>query len=169
MSLTTSNGSGQKHPSSRLPILRIVDLLTTTVQSVRIDLLGSHGATVTRLGTVLVYMPLLLVGYLLMLASLMKFVAVVLGWGVTMFLFGVLHLAISAFGMVRGRSVGTSKIFDVVDPDVAPDGAVARSGAFDTRATLQRPLSTAVPRVLVSRPLDRSAQDPASTFSGALR
>ncbi len=154
---------------SRLPILRIVDLLTTTVQSVRIDLHGNHGATVTRLGTVLVYMPLLIIGYLLILASAMRVVAVVLGWGVTMFLFGVVHLAISAWGMARGRNVGTSKIFDVVDPDVVVDDAVAKPRGFDAKTALPRLFSTAgVPRVMGS-PQDRSAQDPASTFSGAFR
>jgi hypothetical protein len=124
--------------------LRIVDLLTTTVQSVRIDLHGSHGATVTRLGTVLVYMPLLIIGYLSILACAMKVVAVVLGWGFTLLLFGIAHLAVSAWGMARGRNVGTAKIFEVVDPAVAPDGALATPGGLDIRATVPRPFSAAI-------------------------
>ena len=40
--------------------------------------------------------------------------------------------------------MGTAKIFEVVDPAVAPDGALATPGAVDSSATVPRPFSAAV-------------------------
>lgn len=106
--------------------------------------MGNHSSKITRLGTVLLYLPFLLIGYLLLLASVMKLAAVAVGWGVTIVLFGVLHLAISAWGMTRGRHVGAAERFDVLDPAVAPkDTPPLNQGPSVIRPALPPPFSAA--------------------------
>jgi hypothetical protein len=141
MSSLHSVGSRSQSVGSRSQTLHIVDLLATKVQSVRIELLGNRSSTVTRLGTVLVYMPLLIIGYLLMVTSLMKGAAVVLGWGVTLFLFGAVHVTMGLWGMTRDRNVGAAISHDVMDPSVIPDDA--KQGAPVSR--LPRPSPAAGP------------------------
>lgn len=121
----------------RLPTLRIVDLLSTKVQAVRFDLVGDNNAHVARVGTVLLYAPLLFVGYLLLLAGLTTLIAAAWGWTATCLVFGVGHLAVGAMGIRRGRSVGVAKTFDVVDPAVGPAEA-AQSRSIPPRETVER-------------------------------
>ena len=130
MAMETAPGSAP----ARALTLRVVDLLSTQVQSVRIELIGSRSSALTRLGAVLVYLPVLVIGYVLMLASLMKLASLALGWGLTLFLFGGVHLAISAWGIFQGRVPGAAKTFDVMDPEVAPSSvrAAARASTADT-------------------------------------
>lgn len=105
--------------SFRSHTLRVVDLLSTRVQSVRVELVGRESSTFTRLGAILVYLPVLLIGYGLVLAAFMNLLALALGWGLTLFLVGVVHLGVSAWGLSRGRGPGAAKTYDVVDPEVA--------------------------------------------------
>jgi hypothetical protein len=94
---------------SQLRTLRIVDFLSTRVQAVQLELIGVKDANVTRLGTALVYWPFLAIGYLLLLASVLRLAALAMGWAPTAALLGCVHVAIGAWGMARGRSIGTAK------------------------------------------------------------
>jgi hypothetical protein len=103
--------------------------------------MGGPDSSVARLGTVLVYLPLLIVGYLLVLVALMRGIAMVLGWGVTLPLFGVLHLAISFLGMARGRRLGAVERYDVLDPTVAPPATPPQQPVYNNRPVLPPPFS----------------------------
>ena len=105
--------------SFRSHTLRVVDLLSTRVQSVRVELVGSESSTFTRLGAILLYLPVLLMGYGLVLVAFMNLLAPALGWGLTLFLFGGVHLGVSAWGLSRGRGPGAARTYDVVDPQLA--------------------------------------------------
>ena len=120
--------------SSRAHTLRVVDLLSTQVQSVRIELIGSGSSALTRLGAILVYLPFLVIGYVLVLASLLWLVSAALGWGLALFLFGAIHLTLSAWGIFRGRAPGAAKTYDVMEPELAPPSvqASAREKTADT-------------------------------------
>ena len=137
-----SNSPNPSAPrSARMPTLRIVDLLTTTVQSVRIDLLGKRGAPVTRLGSVLLYFPLLLIGYVLLLVSLVRVVAVAWGWTVTCLVFGLAHVLISAVGMLHRSTAGAAIAHDVVEPTLGSNGGQTKNGRSETVSTVPRPPS----------------------------
>lgn len=162
--------------SFRAHTLRVVDLLSTRVQSVRIELIGNGSGNasstepspLTRLGAVLVYLPVLLLGYLLVLAALMSLLAPALGWTLTLFLFGAIHLAGAAWGLSRGRGPGAAQSYDVVDPQLAdspaaprpgaPQAAPGAAGATGTAAALAQvsrrdpPLPHAIPRPSRARP-----------------
>jgi hypothetical protein len=81
------------------------------------------------------------IGYLLVLASLMRLAALATGWALAAALFGCGHVAIGAWGMARGRTIGTAECYDVVDPitdsDADPRGdageAPAGQGALAVR------------------------------------
>lgn len=116
-----------------------MDLLPTEIQSVQIELIGRRTETVPRFGTVLLYWPLLIIGYALLLVSVMRVIAAVWGWAPTTFMFGLVHLAISSWGLIRGRQLGTSRRYDVVDPVVAPQPIAATRKPSDLRSILPRP------------------------------
>jgi hypothetical protein len=132
---------------ARLKTLRIVDLLSTRVQAVHLELIGVKDAHVARLGTALVYLPFLAIGYLLVLASWMRLAALATGLALAAALFGCGHVAIGAWGMARGRTIGTAECYDVVDPitdsDADPRGdageAPAGQGALAVRPSLPEP------------------------------
>jgi hypothetical protein len=123
-------GSGQKRAKIlRFPTLRIVELMRTRVQSVRLDLVGPESRLLVRLGTWLIFLPLVALGYLLVLAALMRMLAVSIGWGVTLLLFGAVHLIIGALGVFFGRDVGQPWTQPVLEPELESTRAVPRNAA----------------------------------------
>ena len=102
----------------RFPTLRIVDFMSTRVQSVRLDLVGPQSRLLVRLGTWLIFLPLVLLGYLLVLASVVRLVAISIGWGVTLLVFGAAHLIVGVLGMLVGRDVGLAQSQPVLEPEL---------------------------------------------------
>jgi hypothetical protein len=127
--------------------LHIVDLLNTRVQAVDLELIGVKDANLTRLGTALVYLPFLAVGYLLLLASVMRLAALAIGWAPAAALFGCVHIAIGAWGVTHGRTVGSARRYEVADPavDLGVESTLsarevpAARGTSETRPGLPRP------------------------------
>jgi hypothetical protein len=126
----TTLGSGQNQAKIlRFPTLRILELMRTRVQSVRVDLVGPQSRLLVRLGTWLIFLPLVALGYLLVLAALMRMVAVSIGWGVTLLVFGAAHLVIGALGILFGRDVGQARSQPVLEPELDSTRPVPRNAA----------------------------------------
>jgi len=124
----TTIGAGQKRAKIlRFPTLRIVELMRTRVQSVRLDLVGPQSRLLVRLGTWLIFLPLVALGYLLVLAALMRMVAVSIGWCVTLLVFGSAHLVIGALGVLFGREVGQPWSQPVLEPELESARPVLRN------------------------------------------
>ena len=119
----------------RIPTQRIVDLIATRVQSVKIELIGQDSRILDRLGAVIVFIPMVIVGYAFVLASATMLLGRAIGWGWSLFLFGAAHLALGVWGIVRGRPVGVFQHQEVLEPqiaaDVPDDSATARDGILD--------------------------------------
>jgi hypothetical protein len=113
----------------RIPTLRIVDLIATRVQSVKIELIGQDSRILDRLGAFIVFIPMVIVGYAFVLVSLMMQLGSAIGWGWSLFLFGVAHLAFGVWGIVRGRPVGVFQHQEVLEPQFAPVVAEDAAGA----------------------------------------
>ena len=113
----------------RFPTLRIVDLMSTRVQSVRLDLVGPQSRLLVRLGTWLIFLPFVLLGYLLVVAAVVRLVAVSIGWGVTLVVFGAAHLIVGILGMFFARDVGLAQSQPVLKPEL--ESTIARHRAAD--------------------------------------
>jgi hypothetical protein len=127
----TTLGSGQKRAKIlRFPTLRIVELMRTRVQSVRVDLVGPKSRLLVRLGTWLIFLPLMALGYLLVLAAFMRMVAVSIGWGVTLLVFGAAHLVVGVLGVLFGRDVGRAQSQPVLEAELESTRPVHRHAAI---------------------------------------
>jgi len=105
-------------PSTRPSTLRIRDLLTAKLSLVRIEFTGEGGGGLMRVGTLLCYAPLLLVGYLFVLAACACMLAVSFGVVPSLLALGAIHIVIGLMGLWRGRRLATSSIFPIVDPEL---------------------------------------------------
>jgi hypothetical protein len=127
------DSSTAAHPK---PTQRIKRLLGTQLKLFRLEVIGQDHPTLIRVGALLVFGPFLLVGYALALASVIRYLAVWIGWGAGLLLVGLIHLAIGAWGMKRSRAIAFAQSYDVVVPDCEPAKAAADPVAFDNAVTL---------------------------------
>jgi hypothetical protein len=121
----TSRINGDTRSSEvRKQTLRIRDFLATRLKLIRIEFTGADGIGVARFGRMALYAPILLVGYLLVLAGVARVVALMVGWGGSLFLLGGAHLALGFVGVWIGRDPSSTAHFPIVEPDLALDDAV---------------------------------------------
>jgi hypothetical protein len=59
----------------------------------------------------------------------MRMVAVSIGWGVTLLVFGAAHLGIGALGILFGRDVGQARSQPVLEPELESTRPVHRNAA----------------------------------------
>jgi hypothetical protein len=105
----------------------ITRLLATQVRLVRLELVGDEHPSLSRIGTLILYVPVLLVGYAFMLAALAWRLAIAMGWIAALLTIGIVHLALGTWGVLRARSTATAKSYDVLDPVVAPAARAANA------------------------------------------
>jgi hypothetical protein len=122
--------------------LRIRRLLATQLRLFRLEMVGHDHPALAHIGALLVCGPVLLVGYAFVLASLVRYLAIRIGWGVGLLLVGLIHLALGAWGWRRSRAFAFAQSYEVVAPDCEPQRS-ADPFAFDTAVTLPA-LRTAV-------------------------
>jgi hypothetical protein len=132
MSVDSSAFDALRIKAARARTLRVLDLVQTKVQSVRIELVGGEDPMLDRLGTWVFYLPFLVVGYTLVLGAAVTVVHRKLGWGPSLLLFGVAHLGVGAWGVARGRSIGLVSRETVLEPKVAPAPSTEASSTVDS-------------------------------------
>jgi hypothetical protein len=110
--------------------------MATKLKLLRLEVVGQDHPLLARAGALLVFGPFLLVGYAFALAAAVRFLAIRIGWGVGLLLVGVVHLAVGAWGMRRGRALAFGQSYDVVAPECEPGSAAADRFAFDSAVTL---------------------------------
>jgi hypothetical protein len=137
---------------------RIKRLLKTQLKLFRLEVIGQDHPALVRVGALLVFGPFLLIGYAFALASVVRFLAIWIGWGVGLLLVGLIHLAVGAWGIRRSRAIAFAQSYDVLAPECEPANAAADRYAFDNAVTLPN-LYPAVrgKRPLVSEGLPRRA------------
>jgi hypothetical protein len=69
-------------------------------------------------------------GYLLVLAAFMRMVAVSIGWGVTLLVFGAAHLVVGVLGVLFGRDVGRAQSQPVLEAELESTRPVHRHAAI---------------------------------------
>ena len=115
---------------------RIKRLLATQLKLFRLELIGQDHPALVRVGALLVFGPFLVVGYAFALASVVRYLAIRIGWGVGLLLVGLIHLAIGAWGMRRGRAITFAQSYDVLVPECESESAAADRLGFDNAVTL---------------------------------
>jgi len=129
----TAIASGGVHPKGTQRIKR---LLGTQLKLFRLEIVGQDHPALVRVGALLVFGPFLLVGYAFALASVVRYLAIRIGWGAGLLLVGLIHLAVGAWGMRRARAISFAQSYDVLVPDCAAERAAADWNGFDTAITL---------------------------------
>ena len=153
---------------ARTRTLRVLDLVQTKVQSIHIELVGGEDPLLDRVGTWTVYIPVLFVGYTLVLGAAVSAVHRKIGWSPSLFLFGAAHLAFGAWGIVRGRGVGVVTRSSVLDPEVAKSGYSRANAETKEDGAIPRLRPTALPSPFpASRSFSRSPSSVIPSSSGA--
>ena len=125
--------------TSRKKTLRIARLLDTRVRLVRLELVGHEHPVLSRLSTLIVYGPLVLIGYAFLVAAIALAVATAIGWGLALVVVGAVHVGAGLWGIRRARSIRATS-FDVVEPDLAMDGDASETvAAAQTAGVTQTP------------------------------
>jgi hypothetical protein len=122
-------------PEHSKTTLRIRRLLATQLRLFRLEMVGQDHPALERVGALVIAGPLLLVGYAFVLASLIRYLAIRIGWGVGLLLVGLIHLALGAWGWRRSRAIGFAQSYEVLAPDCEPQRS-ADPLAFDNAVTL---------------------------------
>jgi hypothetical protein len=115
--------------------LRIRRLMATQLRLFRLEIVGQDHPALARVGALLIVGPILLVGYAFVLAALVRYLAIRIGWGVGLLLVGLIHLALGAWGWRRSRAIAFMQSYEVMAPDCEPQRA-ADPFAFDNAVTL---------------------------------
>jgi hypothetical protein len=121
-----------EHPKTTLRIRR---LLGTQLRLFRLEMVGQDHPALERVGALVIAGPLLLVGYAFVLASLIRYLAIRIGWGVGLLLVGPIHLALGVWGGRRSRAIAFAQSYEVLTPDCEPQRS-ADPFAFDNAVTL---------------------------------
>ena len=104
---------------------RITRLFATRPKLVRVELVGQDHPALSRVGTLVFYGPLLVVGYAFILASLVWLLAMGIGWAGALFLMGLGHVTLGAWGVRRAGLLGATEDQEVLDFECEPRGAVS--------------------------------------------
>jgi hypothetical protein len=130
-------------PSRSKVTLQIRRLMATQLRLFRLEMVGQDHPALVRVGALLIVGPIVLVGYAFVLASLVRYMAIRLGWGVGLLLVGVIHLAVGAWGWRRSRAIAFTESYEVMAPDCQPQPGPRRAPAramdpfsFDNAVTL---------------------------------
>ena len=115
--------------------LRIRRLLATQLRLFRLEMVGQDHPALARVGALLIFGPVLLVGYAFVLASLVRYLAIRIGWGVGLLLVGLIHLALGAWGWRRSRAIAFTQSYEVMAPDCEPQRS-ADPLVFENAVTL---------------------------------
>jgi hypothetical protein len=118
------------------PTQWIRGLLATQLKLFRLEVVGQDHPALIQVGALLVFGPFLLVGYAFALAALVRALAIRLGWGVGLLLVGLVHLAVGAWGMRRGRAIAFAQSYDVLVPDCRPTPDARDATSFENAVTL---------------------------------
>jgi hypothetical protein len=118
------------------PTLWIKRLMATQLKLFRLEVLGQDRPALIRVGALLVFGPFLLVGYAFALASVVRYLAIRIGWGVGLMLVGSIHLAVGVWGLRRGRAIGFAQSHDGLAPDGDPARETTDATAFENAVTL---------------------------------
>ena len=118
------------------PTQRIKRLMATQLKLFRLEVSGQDQSALIRVGAILVFGPFLLVGYAFALASVVRYLAIRIGWGVGLLLVASIHLAVRAWGLKRGRAIAFAQTYDVLAPDCEPARVADDGTTFETAATL---------------------------------
>jgi hypothetical protein len=108
---------GNRFPEHARATLRIKRLLATQLKLFRLEVVGQDHPLLVRIGALLVFGPFLLVGYAFAWAGWLRLLAIRVGWGVGLLLFGLVHLAVGAWGLRRGHALIFSQSYQVVAPE----------------------------------------------------
>lgn len=129
-------------PGSKVT-LQIRRLLATQLRLFRLEMVGQDHPALARVGALLIVGPILLVGYTFVVAALVRYLAIRLGWGVGLLLVGLIHLAVGAWGWRRSRAIAFTQSYEIVSPDCEPQreprrgqGRAMDPFAFDNAVTL---------------------------------
>ena len=115
--------------------LHIRRLLATQLRWFRLEMVDRDHPALPRVGALLIFGPVLLVGYAFVLASLVRYLAIRIGWGVGLLLVGLIHLALGAWGWRRSRGIAFTQSYEVMAPDCEPQRSPDPS-VFDNAVTL---------------------------------
>jgi hypothetical protein len=122
-------------PKHSKTTLRIRRLLGTQLRLFRLEMVGQDHPAIERVGALVIAGPILLVGYAFVLASLVRYLAIRIGWGVGLLLVGLIHLALGAWGWRRSRAIAFAQSYEVLTPDCEPQRSTDPF-AFDNAVTL---------------------------------
>ncbi len=115
--------------------LRIKRLLATQLKLFRLEVIGQDHPLLARAGSLLVFGPVLLVGYAFALAALVRLVAIRIGWSVGLLVVGVAHLVVATWGMRRGRALAFVQSYQVGIPECEAEEPPTQRFKFDSAAT----------------------------------
>jgi hypothetical protein len=118
--------------SPRSATLRIQRLLATPINLIRIEFTGDDVRGLARVGSVAIYGPFVVIGYLLLVAGLARAAAMRFGWGWSLFLLGTAHILIGAVGLATGAPKAAPTVYPVVEPELVQE----EDDAADRRITL---------------------------------
>ena len=122
-------------PEHSKTTLRIRRLLATQLRLFRLEMVGQDHPAIERVGALVIAGPLFLVGYAFVVASLIRYLAIRIGWGVGLLLVGLIHLALGAWGWRRSRAIAFAQSYEVLTPDCEPQRSTDPF-AFDNAVTL---------------------------------
>jgi hypothetical protein len=125
-------GTKAAFASPRSTTLRIQRLLATPINLIRIEFTGYDVRGLARVGSVAIYGPFIVIGYLLLIAGLARAAALRFGWGWSLFILGTAHILIGAVGLATGAPKAAPTVYPVVEPEFVQEA----DGAADTRVTL---------------------------------
>jgi hypothetical protein len=132
---TTRNIDARPWAEQSKTTLRIRRLLGTQLRLFRLEMVGQDHPALEHVGALVIAGPLLLVGYAFVLASLIRYLAIRIGWGVGLLLIGLIHLALGAWGWRRSRAIAFAQSYEVLAPDCEPQ-RTTDPFAFDNAVTL---------------------------------
>ena len=131
-------GTKAAFASPRSTTLRIQRLLATPINLIRIEFTGDDVRGLARVGSVAIYGPFIVIGYLLLIAGLARAAALRFGWGWSLFILGTAHVLIGAVGLAAGGPKAAPTVYPVVEPELVKE----EDDAADTRTTLVKQSSS---------------------------
>lgn len=96
------------------------------LRAVRMEVVGRN-VDVASVGRLIVYGPALLLGYVLIVASVTRLLALALGWSAALLVMGALHAALGIQGIRRSRLAVKFRGFDLRPTSALPAAASAYS------------------------------------------